>query len=314
MQTKEINTVTEFLESLKIMAPQRHDKLSIHYLESDRTGYLGIVSFTDAMEKGLLTVTEVGDGDVPCLKFISSSQNNKILIPESTTIEGLKQSRFCRVSILLYPMEELVVPVNCIEIGRFGREDASRRTKYNLYSKLRAMNIKTTGDSLKRSEELRNDNSQAQTWSSIDKLREKKERLNKRNISSPTGYVGDIFQDEKDTIDKYLRAFVVPDTACGLVAMLDRQIITMECFGDTKLFKHNHEAILSGIALDLDQDEINQQTTMTPEALLRRLIGSAKEQHKAVGHGQDIRFETSKIVGAALVDDKELYHLEAFAL
>ena len=134
MLTREISTTNDFIASLKVMDRQSHDKLSIYYLESDRTGYSGIISFADAMEKGLLTVTEIGTGDVPCLKFISRSQHNKILIPESTPIEGLKQSRFCRVSILLYPMEELVVPVNCIEIGRFGREDASRRTKYNLYS------------------------------------------------------------------------------------------------------------------------------------------------------------------------------------
>jgi hypothetical protein len=55
---------------------------------------------------------------------------------------------------------------------------------------------------------------------------------------------------------------------------------------------------------------------LTVEEFLRSIGVAPKERYIAIGNGVDVRFETSNMVGAALVDDNDsaLYHLEAFAV
>lgn len=312
MQTKEIITVNDFIASLRVMEHQSHKKLSIHYLRSDLAADLGILSFGDAMTKGFLSVTEVGDGDVPSLKFTNSSQC-RILISEGSVIEGLKQSRAVRSTFVLDSMEERVIPVHCVEIGRFGYEHDSSKTKYSLSSRLRAMNLRYSNESLRKAADIRNSSSQSETWRNIQKMRERKERQRNKTITSPTGSYGDIYQEEKKTVDQYLKSFVCPETASGFIAMLNGEVLGLECFGNSALLKANHETLLAGTVMDLDQ-EIKQSNIMTPEHFLKNLIASAKEQHPAIGQGQDIRFEESSFVGSCLVADDAVLHLEAFAL
>jgi hypothetical protein len=305
-----MEVLERFIHSIELDEPQSAENiLTIYFCHGGNGNRLKVLNFDEALNAGL-QVKEFGTGDVSQLMF-DNKGDLPVFVPEGTIIEGLKQSRSIRISLIVKKNQELLVPTHCIEQGRWTKPIMGRKSAYHLNAKLRASNLKHSSASLREKRGLDSSGSQRDTWENIRAMKEKKEREKGRHLANDE-FVGDVYREDGERIQRIKQTFVCPETAVGLLAMIDNRVC-LDIFGSEKLFKRNYEALLSGLAIEaLNGEPILNHKVMTPDEFLRSILTVEKESYKSIGHGTDVRFENDSIVGCALTGKTKVYHLEAF--
>lgn len=307
-----MNNLNNFIKGLEVVNRQVYKNLSLCFLKNGEKQDMPMKNYAEALEDKTLAVAEVDDGgNVPELKF-NNSGNQPVFIPEGAIIVGLKQSRTVRISIVINQHEEVLVPVHCIEQGRWAfNSKAGHKSPFHLYSRLRASNLRHSSDSLRNGEGFHSIGSQSATWQNIQR------HMERQNIKSPTGFAGDIFENSKKDIDRYLKTFKCPETATGSLAMIDEHIIGMDVFANESLLQRNFQPLISGVALEaMDPEfgrELKNHKVVTVEQFLKSIENSKKETFKSIGNGEDVRFKGNSVLGSALINNDKVIHLEAFA-
>ncbi|HXX53168.1 MAG TPA: DUF6569 family protein [Thermodesulfovibrionales bacterium] len=312
-----MNVLDRFIETLEPCETKEHRNLAIQFLRGPCMG-LNIANYDEALDRKTLNVSEVEGGHVPELKFTNSG-DCPVFVPEGTIITGLRQSRSVRVSFLISQQEELIIPVHCIEQGRWTAiSKFGQRSPFHLHSKLRAANLRHSHNALKGRKDLDSGESQQDTWENIRGFKTSKEKTLKRDINSPDGFLGDVYREDKANIEPYLASLPCPDGAIGFVSLVERHVVSLEVFGDERLLRKNYQALLSGIAIEATDEEslvdIRNRGKQAVADFLRGILAAKKESYKSVWHGNDVRFEGGAFVGYGLVDDGRVLHLEAFAV
>jgi len=320
-----MSIVNEFIQSIasKMEESHKYKNLTIHFIK-DNSKENGIINYSEALIAKVLDITESGEGNISELKFVNHSVF-PVFCPEGMLIEQLKQSRCLSVSCILSgtgtidSKSTLFLPVTCVEKNRWETKSKyGNRSAFHIYSRLRASNLKDINKSLKEQEGYNSSDFQSNRWNDIRKVKERKERQLGRQINSPTDFVGDIYQEEKESIDAYINAFHCPSTAIGFLAMIDNHPVALEAFGNHRLCKGNFQGLLRALASEaMDQelcDEIKKRRVLTVDEFLRSITNSKQEQHKSIGLGDEVRFEGDDgVVGCCLVNGRSLVHIEAFA-
>ena len=77
------------------------------------------LTLKEALEKRLLTITEVSQsGSVPELKVVNKAEI-PVLLLDGEELAGAKQNRVLNTTILLKENSETIIPVSCTEQGRW---------------------------------------------------------------------------------------------------------------------------------------------------------------------------------------------------
>lgn len=171
-----MSILNEFIQS-SMLVEESHTfrNMTIHFIKGNSKEN-GIINYSDAMIAKVLDITEIGEGNVPEVTF-----DNRAVFPVfvagGTIIEGLKQSRSVYVSCVIDKMSKVVVPVNCIEQGRWhSKTKYGNISPFHISSRLRASNLKDTNKSLKERDGYNSGDSQSNTWRNIQEMKERKER------------------------------------------------------------------------------------------------------------------------------------------
>jgi hypothetical protein len=284
-----VNTVNEFLASLKVDAVQTHKNLQIHLLVSEQTKEKEILTVDEALQAGMLEITEVkgdGGGEVPFLRFVNRGIV-PILVLEGMVVEGNLQNRTVRHSFILLPEQTVLKEVFCVQSGRWGNRKKATSSQYHAYSALRKLNIS------KKS-------SQSDTWNNI---REKFARLNSISKSEA---VDELFKDYDAVINEYKKSFSCKPEHIGMIAVLNGNPLGLDCFGIERVFQKQFDKLLSGIVLDAIDNHAEGNKSIDPYHFLETVRTVEKEA------GEEIRFETENLIGSALVSEEDLIHVEAF--
>jgi len=83
------------------------------------------LTLKEALEKRLLTITEVSQsGSVPELKVVNKAKI-PVLLLDGEELAGAKQNRVLNTTILLKENSETIIPVSCTEQGRWAYATAA---------------------------------------------------------------------------------------------------------------------------------------------------------------------------------------------
>jgi hypothetical protein len=287
-----VNTVNEFLKSLKVDAVQTHKNLQLHFLVSEQTKEREILTVDEAFQAGVLEITEVkgdGGGEVPFLRFVNKGIVS-ILVLEGMIVQGNLQNRTVRHSFILLPERTVLQEVFCVQAGRWGGRKNATSSQYHVYSDLRKLNIS------KKSR-------QNDTWNSIS------EKFSRMNCVSESEAVDDLFQDYDAVINEYKKSFSCKPEHIGMIAVLNGNPLGLDCFGIEKVFQKQFDKLLSGIILDAIDNHSEDNKDVNPYQFLEAVRAVKKE----AGESEEIRFETKTLIGSALLSEKDLIHVEVFA-
>src|SRR6187200_1315143 len=167
-----------------------------------------------ALARGTLQITEVSEsGHVPEIKVLNEGQL-PVLIIDGEELVGAKQNRTVNLSILIPATADVIVPVTCVEAGRWSHKSrsfaASSRTHF---ATGRAAKSAQVSESLLRSGIARAD--QSQVWNEIE---QKSARLQAR---SATSAMGDIFERQANAVEAFVRGLPVVEHQVGAVFILN---------------------------------------------------------------------------------------------
>ena len=275
------------------------------YREGSRTTTYHTLA--EALTLGGIRVTEVSDaGSVPELK-VMNGLDRPVLLLDGEELVGAKQNRVFNLSILVPANAELLVPVSCVESGRWRHSSAEfRRAGRAQYAAGRAARVSQVSESLDSAGLRRS--AQSEVWQNIAA---KGQRM---GVDSETGAMADIYQKFEGTVDKYVKGLPASEGQVGAVFAIGGEIMGLDLFDADTTFRSLLETLVRSYALDALESPRSEATpTADSAAAFLKAVGSAPSTlFKAVGLGDDIRLRNDAVSGAALVADGELVHLCAY--
>jgi len=263
----------------------------------------------NGIAQGKVMVTELhAGGSVPELR-LENNADLPVLLIDGEELVGAKQNRVLNLTILAPAKQITVIPVSCVEAGRWGMSWADLKTAdYMMYSLGRGERLAQVTESM-RSNGTRKSDQQA-VWRNIAA---KAMRL---KASSPTGAMAAIFESNASSLEEFTRAFAWQEGQCGVAFAIGGRVLGLEVFDHAEAMRRFFQKLVRSYALDaLDADpSAHEPASIEAACALVTQIGAAQSfGEQALGLGNDVRFDGPEVSGAALWAQERYVHICSFA-
>ena len=304
-----MDPIQAYLETLKQGGKQNHLNLTLIPFLAANGGEPDYLTLEEGLSQGFVIITEISTGgSVPELKLVNKSPD-KVLVVDGEELMGAKQNRIVNASFLIAGNSEVVIPVSCVEQGRWSYRSAMFSYGEKVMPpSLRREKQKKVAESLNRGSGYRSD--QGEIWND---LAEKQARM---SINSPTGAMADLFEGQKDRLADYLKAFHLVDSQVGALFAINWKVAGLECFGHWQTFSKFFKKLIQSYALDAIDMYEEPKVDHVPAADIRRFMEgiqkAPRKSYPSLGLGENARAEGPFVSGAALIYNESVFHLSAF--
>jgi ARG/rhodanese/phosphatase superfamily protein len=236
-----------------------------HSLRSD-LDYQTLWEATQPAEGSKLRIEEVSpQGSVTDVKVVNE-MNHPILVVEGELLIGAKQNRTIHTTILVGPRMEAVIPVACVEPGRWSRTHLGRFgvSGYYTHSKLRSDKLRHVAFARRATRESSDASqsfavNQGAVWEEVGAYAMAAERM------SPTGDVQEVYESLSGGSGKRYD-FQCPTECCGVAVAVSGEIVGIDCFDRPTTMERLFPRLMQSYVL---------------EALRRELQSAAKNIQRA---------------------------------
>lgn len=282
--------------------------LSVYPLLADEDSLPGYLTLDQALDNKQARITEVTEGGhVPELAF-ENLTDQPILLLDGEELVGAKQNRVLNVTLLVLGGSKLVIPVSCVEMGRWSHNSPEFSSGGRaMYSRARAGKMAQVSESLRRSGSRESD--QGAIWDDIAF------KMNERGETSSTQAMADIYAGAEGKLSDYEQAFQPIPRQVGAVFAINGQIAGIELFDAPAALAAYLPKLVNSYALDALDAQQDVQLMVESETIrrfLKQLGAATQERYPASGAGEDVRLEGEVITGGALEHGGKLIHLAAF--
>jgi len=305
------DAVSAYLTGLRLGSPQTHENLTLIPLLAAREAAVEYVTLDEALRSGLVDISEISEGgSVQNLKVVNRSRS-KILILDGEELVGAKQNRISNASFVIPEESEKLIPVSCIEQGRWRYSSRSFGTTDSMYAAFgRKAKLQDTTSQLRVKREFRSD--QVKVWDTV------KRYLGMGGTSSSTDSFVDYHEQRRADLDGYLAGFRPDPDQVGVMVLINGRLQGMDTFGKKMTWQSVFPKLIRSYAMDAIvrtavEPAAGPAAELSPETFLQAIAAAPRESFDSVGEGKDFRIETDSVIGAALVLNDSLLHLTAFA-
>lgn len=302
--------ISKFLEQTKIGKKQTHKNLSIFPVLSTYALNFDYLILDEALSGASIEVTEVDNaGAVPELKVINKSPM-MVLILDGEELVGAKQNRIVNTTILIQGNSTTVIPVSCVEQGRWTYESQRFRSQKRIMSyHLRALKAEQVHRSIKASDSFRSD--QGAIWNEIAT------KASRMEAESPTMAMSRIYEKERMSLSDYVRHFRMEEMQVGAVFSIDGEVVGLDSFGKPETLEKVFKKLIQSYALDaIDwhrQSTLRRERESDVTKFLQAAGAARVEGRLSVGLGTDLRLVSNEIAGFALAHEEQILHLSVFS-
>ena len=265
------------------------------------------VSGPEAGSAGAITVVERGDGaSVPEL-VLTSGTALPLLLLEGETVLGVKQNRTLNVSVLCLPHTPTVIPVSCVEVGRWGTAQAVSHSPRLSPSSLRAAKTRSVVNSVRTRKSKRSD--QHLVWDHVAAY--------SRDLAhhSPTAALEDVAEAAAPDVAAIVAGLRPVEGQRGVLAVSRSGVVALDLFDKPATLTAYWDGLLSGYGLDalgLAGAGPAAFDSADAQAFLDRVLAAPATGSAAVALGDEIHFGDDDVTGGALVWEAAVVHLAAF--
>jgi len=301
-------TIKNYLFGLKLEEPHRYKNMSVFPLLTPLDGGPDYTTLKDALEKALLSVTEVSSGgSVPELKVLNTAEI-PVLLLDGEELAGAKQNRVLNTTILIKEKSETVIPVSCTEQRRWSYVSKAFHDSDTVMSpKLRMEKARTVSTSLSSTGQYRSD--QGTVWQKIDEM------AAKAGTVSRTGAMKDTFEQKIAELDEYLKAFPYGPAQKGLLVFIGGEAVGFDFVSKDRAFELLYPKLIKSYAMEAVLEEKKDEAKpdrQRAEAFLKEAADCEEKKYESVGRGHDFRYESKTMVGSALAVDDKVVHMAFF--
>lgn len=310
-------TLRRTLDGLELGEPSRHGGLSVWPLlgGAERADY---ELLDDVIQNDTARVTELNGGSVPELHFVNDG-DRPVLLLDGEQLLGALQNRSLNLTILAPARTALIIPVSCMEAGRWHYDDEDeddrrfRGSQNVIHPSLRQKRMAHVTDSLRESRGRARRSDQSAVWESIDDL------ADSLGASSPTAALNDTFEHYEDRLAEQIHAHPADPRQCGAVFAVEHGPHGLELFDNRETYQRLRPKLLRSWTLEHAAKQQRRRRNRSsvkfnPRILLDRLCRRRVKAYDAVGLGVDARLRrpSSRLQGAALVLGQRTIHFAAF--
>ena len=260
-----------------------------------------------AIEAGQAVVEEVSEsGSVPNLA-VTNKADRPLLIPEGEILIGAKQNRVVNVTVLVAAGVKFLMPVSCVEAGRWRYQSRHFESKFHSPPSLRHKKLKAIHRN--RSESGIAASDQGEVWDEVQAC------LNKVDARSETSSLTDGFLASEERLKEYRHEFSLPADAAGVLVAKGTKVIGMDLFDSPTTLQAIWHRLRDAYFFDAPGDNHKRRATSRKTALafLDHVAASARPRQSALGLGEELEIAGEDLVGGALTYSGHLCHVAAFS-
>jgi len=303
-----MSAVAACLSKAELGEPQSYRNLSLFPLLADGIAEPEYLLLDEALERGCARVTEVSElGSVPELRFVNDCDRPVLLIDGEELI-GAKQNRILNLSILVPAHKTILVPVSCVEAGRWDAQSAEfGSAKRAHYAAGRAQKASQVSASLSSTGARRSD--QSRVWADISAKSARMQSF------SATEAAAALYDTHRTGLDEYLGAFSPRAAQLGALFTLNGRVLGLDLFDSPRTLSSLLSKLVESSALDaIDAGGEGAADGGREEAVsfIAAVAKAEVERFDAIGLGEDLRVRAPHVAGGALLAEGRVVHLCAF--
>jgi hypothetical protein len=259
-----------------------------------------------AVKRGLAEVREINDsGHVPEVCLINQDKL-PILLPEGEILVGAKQNRVINVTVLAAARSKTIIPVSCVERGRWKYDSDLLQPRYFASPSLRGK--KTRSVQYMRFTAGQACSDQMEVWSEVAYCQAD------LGVKSSTESLTDNYKRLEDQLNDYRRKIDVPGDALGVVVMREDRPIGVDLFDSMDTFQQLKSRIMDGYFMDaLRERKSGVGGIMAAENFMEGLKESLRRPKHPIGIGEEFSISGKQATGCGLWYQGMIRHLSAFA-
>lgn len=296
--------------NISLGIPQQHEKLTIYPLIARDAPELPFHLMADALDQGVLRISEVDSGVVGELLAINSGPT-PILILDGEQLIGAKQNRTTNRSIILPAGSETRLPVSCMEQGRWHDESTHFKSSRHgspsdVRRKAREVEVRLA-DTPQGAPPGVLSSAQGEVWGAIQ------QKFSELGDISPTDNLNQLYTRRDHDLTANAASFPAMEGQVGLLAFVADAPLGLDLIGCRGLYAKLHERLLRGYLMDALSSRA-RHGIISPEAPQRYLdnVGAAKRvPTRTVGMGS-YAVVSGQVIGGELSADDTVVHLSAF--
>ena len=232
-----------------------------------------------------------------------------MLILDGEELVGAKQNRVANLTMLIPEQHTVVIPVSCVEQGRWDYErDDFVVTEQLQYARGRTERLASVLHSMAESGERVSD--QAQVWHSIAA------KAAAMDAASPSRAMSSIFERHAATLDQYVESVNSLPGQVGAVFMVGKERLGLDLFDQPETFASMLPRLVRSYAVDVIERPISQKLSgraSQARSFLDSILKASFDDRPALGLGRDLGCVSENLVAGALLVDKVVVHLAAFS-
>jgi ARG/rhodanese/phosphatase superfamily protein len=298
------------LHRVALGQPVRRDALTIVplVLEPDATFTRDYIPLAEALERKLVRVTEVSDTGSVADLAVQNDSDVAILILDGEELLGARQNRIVNLSILVPPKRKLVIPVSCVEQGRWSyRTREFHVSPYTMFATGRADHMSAITMSLRSFGARRSD--QRGIWKAVAS------QARRLGSASPTEAMYDAYETQRESLDRLLADLAPAPRQAGAIFAIGPRVVGAELFESPDAFAIYFSRIVRGYAVDaLVEQRCAPVEVKEADTFLADLRRAPTFRFRSIGLGDDLRIKNQALTGGALLLDGRLVHLAAFRI
>jgi hypothetical protein len=256
----------------------------------------------EAFEAGLLKVHELDPPEVPKLA-VTNLSHLPVLLVEGEMLVGGDQNRTMNVTVLCPPRTRTVVPVSCVEAGRWGARRTMSGTRKHAPGSLRA--AKTAHLEARSDDVGARRSDQGLVWEEVSR------QSIAHDVYSGTSALDDVQEEVEERISEQLAAVEPLPNQVGVVCIVGDEVVGLDVFDRPSALTQYLRAIVAGHALDDMTDSVGGDPIAAIERFLAQVDASHSDTSKGVGLGDEVLLRGG-VAGVGLSYGEHLVHLAAF--
>lgn len=304
----------QWLAGVALGEAQRSGDLTIVPLLHQEAERLPFLTAHEAMAAGHLKVTEKEGGVVG--EVVARNEGRRgVLVFEGETLVGCKQNRVVAHTVLVAPGKSVVIPVGCMEQGRWDLRGVEFSTGSSpMEPSLRRAAVLSTMASRSAGRGVRLD--QGRLWRDVafaDAV---------SHVLSPTRDYHETLERREAEVRDEVSGIESVEGQVGLLGLWRGRLLGLELVGHAETWSTVGDRtltsyVMAGRSLDLAKRRVGGQVgpggpKRSPEEWLEALRGAKVEKRPALGEGVDLELRGPGLTGTALWCDGAPAHVTVF--
>ncbi len=293
---------------IQIKSYQAEGKLSLIQFCSADINTFNYISGSSAIQENKVEICEIdSEGSVNKVAILNYS-DSFVFFSDSDLLIGAKQNRILNTSILLEPNSKTIIPVSCVESGRWHSKGYRFGiSNINASSGLRYEKAEKVRKNLKKKNEF--DADQRNIWANVSEYHKS------FACASRTLDYTDIFHLKSEDLENTIDKFVVDAGSNGMVLYFGDKLLNIDLFNSSKIYSEYFLKLLNGGIIEAQKLETSEKRVSEAEATFKTFEffdnyeNLQFDMHKGAGVGKEKRFTTDEITGFELQYGLYLIHL-----